>query len=164
MEVRLNNYFCLNKSFLLPVILIVSSILLFNCNNDNLKEEIKIKKSINDVKSNTQKQVESKTESSVGLRESISSSETSKHIGDSVSVKGNVADVYISEKVAYLNFDKKFPENTFTCTVFKKYFPEFGDLKVYKNKNVEVTGKISSYKNKPQMILYAKDQIKILNE
>ncbi|MBV6478888.1 MAG: hypothetical protein HGGPFJEG_01645 [Ignavibacteria bacterium] len=144
---------------------IVFSVCCLNCGNDNLNEEIKIKKNKDKLKSETHKIDDSSPKSEFAFSsESISPAEAKNHIGDSITVHGYVADVYVSEKVAYLNFDNKFPKNTFTCTIFKKYFTSFGDLTGFKNKNVLVTGKISIYKNKPQMILYFKHQIKILGE
>ncbi len=92
----------------------------------------------------------------------VSSSEAVRFIGDSITVAGYVADVFESEKVIYLNFEKKFPRNVFTCTIFAGNAARFGDLRMYKGKNVEVTGKVTSYKNKPQMILWSEAQIKIL--
>lgn len=94
----------------------------------------------------------------------ITSKEVKLHIGDSLTVKGFIADVYLSDKVAYLNFENKFPKNLFSCAIFENKFLAFGDLAVYKNKTAEVTGKITTYKNKPQIILTSKDQIRIITE
>ncbi len=91
----------------------------------------------------------------------ISAKEVRKHIGDSLRITGYVAEVYLNEKVAYLNMEEKFPKNTYSCAIFQARFGEFGELSKYKGKNVEVTGRISTYKNKPQIILNSKDQIKI---
>lgn len=154
----------MKKKFLMLISVLFYSIINVSCSYDDLKEDVKIKKSDNEVKTNIKNTDVSKSETTLKLIGSISSAEASEHIGDSISVRGYVVDVYLSDKVAYLNFDKKFPKNTFTCTIFRKYFPEFGDLTIYKDKFVEVNGKISVFKNKPQMILYSKDQIEFLNE
>ena len=92
----------------------------------------------------------------------ISSLEVKLHIGDSLTIRGYVADIYLSDKVAYINFENKFPKNIFSCAVFESRFNDFGDLSKYKDKTVEVTGKITTYKNKPQVILNSKDQIRIM--
>jgi hypothetical protein len=92
----------------------------------------------------------------------ISAVETANYIGKVVSVEGFVADVYKTDKVAYLNFVEKFPKNPFSGVIFAGKFDKFGDLNVYEGKNVEITGRISVYKEKPQIILDSKDQIKIL--
>ena len=93
----------------------------------------------------------------------ISPLDASEYMGKFVTVKGLVADVYRSDKVAYLNFIKKFPDNPFSGVVFAREFDAFGDLNVYQNKNVEISGRISTYRGKPQMILNKPSQIKIVN-
>lgn len=92
----------------------------------------------------------------------LKSSETSSKVGSYALVTGYVADVVIREKVAYLNFDGKYPKNTFTAVIFPDKFEHFGDLTSYKNKTVEVKGKIGQYGGKPQIILNNKNQIKVL--
>jgi DNA/RNA endonuclease YhcR with UshA esterase domain len=92
----------------------------------------------------------------------ISAVETANYIGKVVTVEGFVADVYKTERVAYLNFVEKFPKNPFSGVIFAGKFDKFGDLSIYEGKNVEITGRISVYKEKPQIILDSKDQIKIL--
>ena len=92
----------------------------------------------------------------------ISSSETSSHVNEAAIVSGYVADVVEREKVAYLNFDKKYPKNTFTAVIFSEKFSEVGDLSVYKNQNVEIQGTITEYRWKPQIIITSKNQINIV--
>ena len=92
----------------------------------------------------------------------ISSKETKSNINQNAVVTGYVADVAIREKVAYLNFDYKFPKNTFTGVIFKEKFKVFGDLSIYKNKTVEINGVITEYGKKPQIILNSISQIKIV--
>ena len=92
----------------------------------------------------------------------ISAVEAAGYIGKVVTVEGFVADVYKTEKVAYLNFVEKYPKNPFSGVIFASKFDKFGDLNIYEGKNVEITGRISVYKEKPQIILDSKDQIKIL--
>jgi DNA/RNA endonuclease YhcR with UshA esterase domain len=92
----------------------------------------------------------------------ISAVEAASYIGKVVTVEGFVADVYKTEKVAYLNFVEKFPKNPFSGVIFAGKFDKFGDLGIYERKNVEITGRISVYKEKPQIILDSKEQIKIL--
>ncbi len=87
--------------------------------------------------------------------------EAGDYTGKTVTVKGFVADVYKSEKVAYLNFVEKYPDNPFTAVIFADKFSDFGDIQKFKGKNVEVTGRVSMYKNKPQIILNNESQIKI---
>lgn len=92
----------------------------------------------------------------------ISAIEASGYIGKVVTVEGFVADVYKSEKVAYLNFVKKFPDNPFSGVIFANKFDAFGDLNIYEGRNVSLTGRVTVYKEKPQIILDSKEQVKIL--
>ena len=64
--------------------------------------------------------------------------------------------------MAFLNFDKRYPDNPFTAVVFANKFADFGDLTVYKNKTVEVKGKIKEYRGKPEIIMNSTSQIKII--
>jgi hypothetical protein len=126
----------------------------------NEQEEIKIR-NVETEKANPNA-IENNEKSSNANTEAISCNDASKHVGDSLTVRGYVADVFESEKVSYLNFENKFPRNVFTCTVFAGSAGSFGELKKYSGRQVEVSGKITSYKNKPQMILWTEAQIRIL--
>lgn len=76
-----------------------------------------------------------------------------------VLVRGYVADIYKSDSVEYLNFEKKYPNNPFAGVIFKEKFGEFGDPSVFLHRVVELTGKVSLYKGKPQIIMISKLQI-----
>lgn len=92
----------------------------------------------------------------------VSPLQAKDHIGRVVTVKGFVADVYKTEKVAYLNFVEKFPDNPFSGVIFANKFKDFGDMNIYEGKNVELTGRITVYKEKPQIILDNPEQVKII--
>jgi len=47
--------------------------------------------------------------------------------------------------------------------IFKDEFSKFGDLNRFRDKTVEVSGIISEYKGKPQIILKSPSQVKIVN-
>lgn len=94
----------------------------------------------------------------------ISPLEANDYVGKVVTVQGFVAEVNKREKVAYLNFVENFPENPFTGVIFESKFEEFGDLEVYRNRQVELTGRVTIYKGKPQIILEDKSQVRILEK
>jgi DNA/RNA endonuclease YhcR with UshA esterase domain len=112
---------------------------------------------------NTDKKNSSENKSNFELKPEkiITPLEASDNIGKVVTVKGFIAEVYKKENVEYLNFMEKYPDNPFEGVIFQKKFDEFGDINIYNNKNVEITGLVSSFKGKPQIILNSKDQIKI---
>jgi len=89
----------------------------------------------------------------------ISALDAGNYTGKTVTVKGFVADIYQSEKVAYLNFVEKYPNNPFTGVIFASRFDDFPDIGKFRNKNVELTGRVSVFKGKPQIILNSPKQI-----
>lgn len=93
----------------------------------------------------------------------LSTRAAGKHIGENGTVKGYVADVNKREKVWYLNFDDKYPNNTFTGVIFPRNFDAFPDAEQYEGKTVEISGEISEYNGKPQIILNDPSQIKIID-
>lgn len=96
-------------------------------------------------------------------RKEITTKEVNDYINKTVTVKGYVAEVVLRPKVNYLNFDKKYPDNTFTAVIFPDDMYKFEDLMKYQNKNVKVTGRISLYKGKPQIVINSTSQLKIVN-
>ncbi len=142
------------------------------------KEEVKItkneepgkeviieeKKIIKENEDGTKEETVTRTEKSGQVQNvKIKSSEASKNVGVNAVVTGYVADVAIREKVAYLNFDNKYPKHTFTAVIFPDKYELFGDLMQYKNKTIEVKGKIGEFNDKPQIILNNKSQLKVID-
>lgn len=151
--------------FLMCIYLV--SVFISGCSKENNHQEINLKKigSVDNSDSISVQRNNENTEpvrSETNLLKRITAKDINQHIGDSLNVTGFVAEVYLNDKVAYLNMENKFPKNIFSCAVFSSKFDVFGDLSKYKGKNIEVTGKISTYKNKPQIILNSKEQIKFL--
>ncbi len=130
--------------------------------NDEPKKEVKQESTVDtlDTKTNTNQQNTKNRNFDIGKPEAvISPLEAGNYHGRVVTVKGFVADVYQSDKVAYLNFVEKFPNNPFTAVIFSSKFSDFPDIINYKNKDVEVTGRVSKYKEKAQIILNSPKQI-----
>jgi len=92
----------------------------------------------------------------------LSTGDAKNHVNENAIVRGYVADVVEREKVAYLNFDKKYPKNSFSAVIFDDKFSEVGELNIYKNQNVEIKGTITIYKDKPQIIITSKNQIRLI--
>jgi micrococcal nuclease len=94
----------------------------------------------------------------------IPSAEAKNHVGETGKVCGKVADTrYLDgggRRPTFLNFDKKFPDHTFTAVIFGDDRAKFGEPeKEYLEKDVCVSGKIENYNGKPQIILTEKSQI-----
>ncbi len=158
---------------------LVISVLLISCGDDEknteyiddkdpVKQEVKKETTEEKVDSSQKKSEQLSGENKDNIKKNelpvvaiISPLEAADYEGKMVTVKGFVADIYRSEKVAYLNFVKKYPDNPFTAVIFARSFSDFPDLDKYMNKEVEVTGIMSKYKGKPQIILNSPDKLKM---
>jgi DNA/RNA endonuclease YhcR with UshA esterase domain len=178
----------MNYSKLLLIILF--SLTILSCGKSDKKPEFSDENSKNTLqqekktedKENTEKKSEVTQDSSQNLSEEksttdkqykkesfqnekpvavISPMDAGNYNGKTVTVKGFVADIYKSEKVAYLNFVEKYPNNPFTAVIFARQFEDFPDINKFRNKDVEVTGRVSIYKGKPQIILNNPSQLKV---
>jgi DNA/RNA endonuclease YhcR with UshA esterase domain len=83
------------------------------------------------------------------------------HIGQKATVVGKVVEVSHSEKVIHINFGGKFPANTFSAVIFSKEMNLFSEVDSYEGKEIEITGTITEYQGKPQIILDKPDKIKL---
>jgi DNA/RNA endonuclease YhcR with UshA esterase domain len=91
----------------------------------------------------------------------ITPDEAKDNIGKKVKVIGTVEQVFHSEKVVKLNIGGTFPDNPFTAVIFAADTTAFTNLDAYQGKEVEVTGTVQEYKDKPEIILKETDQLKL---
>ncbi|MBK9331521.1 MAG: hypothetical protein IPM96_03710 [Ignavibacteria bacterium] len=142
------------------------TVILFSCSDNRKDESIELKtfssQNKNQLQDNFQQDEFSSDASDESNLKGITAPEIKNHIGEIVSVIDIVTGVHISEKVAYLNFGNKFPKNDFSGVIFAGKYELFGDLNIFNNKRVEITGNVSQFRNKPQIILNSPDQIKII--
>jgi len=90
----------------------------------------------------------------------ISPQAAGEYVGKIVSVVGFVAEVHKTDAVEYINFVNKFPNNPIAGVIFKRNFDAFGDISSYEGKNIQATGRITTYKDKLEIILDSPSQIK----
>jgi|YNPMSStandDraft_2_1061718.scaffolds.fasta_scaffold00033_33 DNA/RNA endonuclease YhcR with UshA esterase domain len=95
----------------------------------------------------------------------ISPSEAINYVGQNVVVKGFVAQVSKSKSGnIFINFDKKYPNNTFVAVIFKKNSYRFSNVQKYEGSQVQVRGFVTTYRGKAQIILEEQDQITLVKE
>src|SRR5882757_4022477 len=88
-----------------------------------------------------------------------------KHVGDSVKVCGKIyGGIFLDrskDTPTFLNVGGAYPNNPLTIVIWADLRKEFEQKpeEFYKDKNVCIFGKITSFKDKPQVILYSKDQL-----
>jgi len=94
----------------------------------------------------------------------IGIAQAADYIGKQVTVTGVVAQVSVRPGLTFLNFGKPYPNNVFTAIVRDRNTNQFDDLSELKGKAVSVKGKVIEYKDKPEIELTSKSQLKLLSK
>ena len=90
----------------------------------------------------------------------ISYTDASKHIGEYASVRGTLVNAHTSSSgTVFLDFCKDYKTCPFSGVIFADDADKFGDLSRYEGQTVTLTGKISLYKDKAEIILSNPNQI-----
>jgi micrococcal nuclease len=96
--------------------------------------------------------------------DTIPAAQAKDHIGETGTVCGRVADARYQETgshVTFLNFDKAYPNHTFTAFIPAQNRGKFdAPEKKLKDKDVCVTGKIEEYRGKPEIIVTEPAQLR----
>jgi DNA/RNA endonuclease YhcR with UshA esterase domain len=103
-------------------------------------------------------------EPSGAAQKKISAEEADKHYDENLTVTGKVAQVTIRSKVVFLNLDQAFPNSPFTGVIFSANTNQFGDLKKLNGKDVEITGKVKKYNDRPEIVLNGTNQLRIVEQ
>lgn len=86
----------------------------------------------------------------------------SEHVGEYASVRGTLVNAHTSASgTIFLDFCKNYKTCPFSAVIFADDAKKFGDLSRHNGKTITLTGKISSYQNKAEIILKKPDQLSI---
>jgi DNA/RNA endonuclease YhcR with UshA esterase domain len=91
----------------------------------------------------------------------IGTDEAKDFYGREMIVTGTVAQVSIRPKIVFLNMDKPYPDSPFTLVIFPAATNKFGNLKSLKGASVEVTGVITNYHDRAEIVLEKASQLKV---
>ena len=91
----------------------------------------------------------------------IPAAQARQHLNQEAVVTGKIAEVNHTERIVRLNFDKPFPNQTFTAVIFGKQTNGFPLIAELKDKIVEVSGKITEYRNRPEIIITSTNQLRV---
>lgn len=90
-----------------------------------------------------------------------SASEAAKHVGESATVTDMVSNVHESGKGnIFLNMGGTYPNQMFTGFIPASAASAFSDAKQYDGKTVSISGKITVYKGKPEIVVTSQSQIR----
>lgn len=87
--------------------------------------------------------------------------EAKSKVGETITVEAKVAEVNKTEKIVRINLEARFPKQELTLVIFSSNFSKFEDVEKLEGKTVRVTGKVTEYQKRPQIVLEAKDQLKV---
>jgi DNA/RNA endonuclease YhcR with UshA esterase domain len=87
-----------------------------------------------------------------------------EHIRAQAIVKGTIAEVNVGERIIRLNFEQRYPKNPFTAVIFPANTNKFPGVEKLKGKTVEISGKITEYHERPQIVLTSTNQVKVIEE
>jgi DNA/RNA endonuclease YhcR with UshA esterase domain len=86
--------------------------------------------------------------------------EAAKHVGQTATVTDKVDGVHQSGKSnIFLNMGGKYPNQSFTAFIPSSSAAQFSNPQQYEGRTVSVSGKISLYKGKPEIIVNSPSQI-----
>lgn len=89
----------------------------------------------------------------------ISYTEAPQHVGETASVRGTLVETYTSKSgTVFLDFCTNYKTCPFSGVIFADDVKKFGDLSHYEGKTVTLTGKISSYEGKAEIVLSSQSQ------
>ncbi|HEV2318373.1 MAG TPA: S1/P1 nuclease [Verrucomicrobiae bacterium] len=95
------------------------------------------------------------------LPKEIDAEQAARYYDQEMVVTGKVVRVTLRSTIAILDLDEPFPANPMSAVVFDENFGRFGNLKKYSGHDVKITGTITEYRDKPEMVLESPRQIKI---
>jgi DNA/RNA endonuclease YhcR with UshA esterase domain len=86
--------------------------------------------------------------------------EAAKHVGETATVTDKVDAVHQSGKGnIFLNMGGKYPNQAFTAFIPSASAAQFSEPQQYEGRTVAVSGKITLYKGKPEIIVNSPSQI-----
>lgn len=88
--------------------------------------------------------------------------EAKSKVGETITVEAKVAEVNKTEKIVRINLDARFPKQELTLVIFPANFSKFEEVEKLEGKTVRVTGKVTEYQKRPQIVLESKEQLKIV--
>jgi hypothetical protein len=121
-----------------------------------------ISASAQDSKSSTNSASDAASSGTKSTPLKIEATNAKAHIGSEAVVSGTIAEVNVGERIVRLNFEQPYPKTPFTAVIFPANTNKFPEIEKLKGKNVEVSGKIAAYHERPQIVLTSTNQLKVI--
>ena len=121
---------------------------------DEIKEYLKLGMEVPLLPPNTNTET-------AALPSEIGTAQAANYYDEDMVVTGKVVDVSMRSSIAILDLDQPYPDTPMTAVVFDQNFGKFGNFQKYQGHQVEISGTITEYHNKPEMVLESPRQMKI---
>jgi DNA/RNA endonuclease YhcR with UshA esterase domain len=101
--------------------------------------------------------------SAPALADIVAATEARWHVGQTVTVEGVVTDVYTSRnsRTTFICMGDASSSDAFTAVIFAHRTNAVGDLSALTGKTVDIVGTIQNYEGAPEIIISARDQIRV---
>ena len=93
--------------------------------------------------------------------QSYTPQEAAQHIGETATIQGVVVQVSSSKGTTFINFGGRFPNHIFYAVIFDDYADLFPGVHDLEGRTLAISGEISPYRGKPQIILTSPDQLSL---
>jgi RecJ-like exonuclease len=91
----------------------------------------------------------------------ITPADAKTHVGQTVTVEGAVGNIAAGRSgTTFIDVGGRYPDNSFAAVIFAADRSKFPDLKTFDGKVVDITGAVTLYRGKPEIILKSADQMK----
>ena len=94
-------------------------------------------------------------------QQTIAPADAKAHVGQTVTIEGPVGNVYTARSgMTFIDIGGRYPDNAFAAVIFSDDSGKFPNVKALDGKVVDVTGAVSLYRGKPEIVLKSADQVK----
>ena len=91
----------------------------------------------------------------------IAPADAKAHVGQTVTIEGPVDNVYSARSgMTFIDIGGRYPDNVFAAVILTDDSAKFPNVKALDGKVVDITGAVSLYRGKPEIILKSADQVK----
>lgn len=102
----------------------------------------------------------------ISFSQTVALDSVAKYEGKTVTVCAKVQGTHVSsgeKKNTSVNFGKPYPDNTFTVFIAEADLPKFKYVPAdfLKDKTICITGSVTMFKGKPEMVVTSEEQIKV---
>ncbi len=99
--------------------------------------------------------------STPALAQTISATEASAHVGETVTVRGVVDEVHTTGRgTTFLDLGGTYPDEAFTGVIFSEDVGAFPNAQSLEGRTVDISGPVQLYHGRPEIILRSATQLK----